>query len=108
MLSGRLLLPQSWEKIVLDLDKHFSKKVDLKRSEKKEILNYLLGNSIGRSKFILSSRFMTGLKDEVPIRITQLPFFISQHKDLTAPLGSCSSCHSKILQGSFDKKEIKN
>lgn len=102
-----LLPPHSWEKISLDVDNHFGKKIKLERSEQKEVLNYLLGNAAGRSRYVLSSLLLTGLKEGNPMRITKLPYFLTKHKDLTGNLSACSSCHSNATQGSFDKKEIK-
>lgn len=106
--SAGLLLPQSWEKIMMTLNSHFEQKVVLDQKSYEEALNYLLGNAAGRAKYALSSRIVTGIKDEQPIRITALPFFINKHKSVTSSkLSHCSNCHTKAAQGSYDKKEIK-
>ncbi len=99
-----LLPPQAWEKISIDLGNHFGEKIKLERSEQREVLNYLLSNAAGRSRYVLSSLLLTGLKEGNPMRITKLPYFLTKHKGLTGNLSACSSCHSKATQGSFDKK----
>jgi hypothetical protein len=111
MVSPPGLLPaQSWERVLLSLDDHFGKKIELSRSQTKELFRYLLNNAAGRVDFAVSNAIVLGFSG-VPLRITELPYFQSKHQGVasTAKSGSlsdCRACHSRAEQGSFAKKEI--
>ena len=102
-----LLAPQSWEKIMMNLNTHFNQKIVLNKKEQSIILNYLLGNAAGRAKYKLSHNLIEKIKTTPPIRITKLPYFIKRHQGITDKLTNCSNCHTQASQGSYDKKEVK-
>jgi len=105
--SPALLPPQSWEKIMTSLDSHFGKQLAFDKKTQQALFRYLLNNAAGRAKYALSSRLIQDLDNPVPLRITELPYFLQKHKNMTVKPGNCSVCHSKALQGSFDKSEVK-
>ena len=101
-----LLPPQSWEKIMINTNDHFSKKILLDSHDKNDILNYLLDNAAGRSKYILTRQFAKVGKT-LHIRITQSPFFIEKHPKTEQKISQCDTCHTDALNGSFAPVELK-
>jgi hypothetical protein len=105
-----LLPAQSWERVLLSLDDHFGKKIELSRSQTKELFRYLLNNAAGRVDFAVSNAIVLGFSG-VPLRITELPYFQSKHQGVASTatsntLADCRACHSHAEQGSFVKQEI--
>lgn len=111
-----LLPSSSWEKLMSSLDNHFDESAELASEERTEILNYLLNNAAERVNYALSKKMVNNIKGEVPLRISQLPYFLHEHDEIpkrlvteNADVGSfsnCNACHSKAEQGLFNEHDV--
>ena len=110
------LLPAlSWERIMATLDNHFGENAELDESTRVAILNYLLNNAAGRSDYRLSNRMVWNLR-YVPTRITELPYFRREHREIppqrvqgnpkVRSFSNCNACHRYAERGSFSEREI--
>jgi hypothetical protein len=111
------LPPQSWEKLMGSMHSHFGENVELSRSVRGTLYNYLLNNSAVRSNFEYSNKIMQGLgNNPAPLRITETHYFIRKHDELTPQMvagnpevvsfSNCAACHSKASEGSFKEDEV--
>ncbi len=110
------LLPAlSWERIMATLDDHFGENAELDEETRARLLNYLLDHSAGRIDYRLSNRLVRGLR-QVPLRITDLPYFRHEHREIPPRLvtgnprvrsfSNCNACHLHAEQGFFGEHDI--
>lgn len=111
------LLPAvSWEKIMAGLDRHFGENAELGNEERIAILNYLLDRAAGRADYRLSNRMIAGM-GQVPMRITELPYFRHEHREIppwvvrnnpgVRSFSQCNACHPRAERGIFDEHEVR-
>ncbi len=110
-----LLPPQSWEKTMASLDDHFGENAELPEKERVEILNYLLDNAAGRSDYRLGNKMIRKLRG-TPLRITELPYFRHEHRELPRRMvqdnpkvrsfSQCDACHRDAEKGRFDEHSV--
>jgi hypothetical protein len=108
------LLPiGSWEKTMSNLGSHFDKSIKLTDEEDAQIRNFLLDSAAGRTNRKISVKFIRSLHDgQVPLRISEIPYFIEKHHKLSAEmvqdnaevgsLNHCDACHTEADKGIFD------
>lgn len=107
------LLPQdSWRLTMDNLVDHFDEDVDLGVVETKVMRDYLVNNS--QSSLW---RFRHKGKGDIPIRITELVNFLSEHDEIPKRLvqgndevgsfGNCSACHNTKGHRMFDDDDVK-
>jgi hypothetical protein len=104
------LLPAlSWEKIMLGLDNHFGKSLELGSSDFKYAFNHLLDNAAGRVNYVLPNRIVQSLReDPAPLRVTEVPYLKERHSGLeTAVFMECGQCHTDAKTGEFSGQGIK-
>ncbi len=109
------LPPQSWEKMMSGLDDHFGENAELPEADRVEILNYLLDNAAGRSDTRLGNKMIRNLQG-TPLRITKLPYFRHEHRELprrmvednpkVRSLSQCDACHRDADKGRFDEHGV--
>lgn len=102
------LLPGiSWEKVMMDIDRHFGQPVQLTSVEKRTIMRYLLDNSAGHVNDEISNKILQSLKyNPIPMRITQTPYWKYTHSrlsdnNLEKQAYQCNSCHQNAKQGQY-------
>jgi len=112
-------LPErSWKKMMSDLENHFGQNAALDEPAKGEILAYLTKNSAdGLSASARSNRIARMIpKEEVPIRITESPFWKRKHGSIKAFVwgrasvksrAKCDSCHADASKGIFNEHTAK-
>lgn len=112
------LLPiGSWEKTIENLNDHFGKNIELEDDDRAQIRNYLLDSAAGRTNRKISVKFIRSLHDGmVPMRISEIPYFIKKHEQLSQEMvqnnpkveaiSHCDSCHADADKGIFDKDKV--
>lgn len=112
-----ILLPaDSWRKIMGSLSKHFGEDAGLNEELKKEILDYLETSSAEHSTSEASLKILHSIpKGEAPLRITETPYWVEKHSDLTKEdykkpsvmsKSNCKACHPGADLGSFEDRDI--
>ena len=113
-----LLPARSWQKIMAGLDNHFGENAELTPDVAKTLNDYLVANAADHSVALRSERITRTLQpDQVPMRITELPFFAREHRKIPAristdnpkvkSMSNCNACHSRAAAGSFTEREIR-
>ena len=102
------LLPAvSWQKIMLNTEKHFGKPLDLSSVNLRIMTRYLLDNSAGHVNDEISYNILQSMKyDPLIIRVTKSPYFVKTHspldyKENTKDIGQCVNCHQSAAQGVY-------
>lgn len=109
---ARLLPGNSWQKIMIGLDDHFGENAEIDAQTRQEIEAYLVQVSARNSY----RKLFRNLGDSVPIRITELPYFIRKHDEIPAKyvtgndkvksFSQCNACHRDAERGRFDEDDI--
>ncbi len=107
------LLPiASWERTMSNLKNHFGKNIELTDDELATIRNLLLDNAAGRTTRKISIKLVRSLHDgQVPLRVSEIPFFIQLHKKAldsskVKSISHCDSCHLDANKGKFDTNNL--
>ena len=112
------LLPENaWRKLMSGLDNHFGDNAELDATSRQAITAFLVNNSADQSNTGRSKRFAaSGKGDAIPLRISALPYFKREHREIPARLvtgnkdvlsfSNCNACHKKAAQGSFRERDI--
>ena len=110
-----LLPAYSWEHLMFGLDNHFGENAELEDPERKAILGYLLDHAAGRSNYRVSNKMLRGIRG-VPQRISELPYFVHEHREIPPRLVSgnpkvrsfsnCNACHTRAGDGSYDEHQV--
>ena len=110
------LLPSgSWEKIMGDLENHFDDDASLKKEVKEDILKYLLAGAAEHSGAKRSVKIMRSLGEQTPLRITETPYIIRKHDELSdriikrksiQTLSNCMACHTSAKRGIYSERYI--
>lgn len=107
----QLLPERSWTALMLRLDDHFGENVSLGLEKSDEIEQYLKDNAADRKNS--GTKILRGLsKSNTPLRISELPYWIHEHKEDVSPaqwrqkrVGSkanCRACHRQADAGNYD------
>ncbi len=110
------LLPKaSWEKIMDGLDQHFEEDASLSSEHASAIQEYLYANSAENSSARFSKRILRSLEGATPLRISDIPFFKHEHREVGTRVlarksirswANCSACHTTAKRGIYDEKYI--
>jgi Dihaem cytochrome c len=110
------LLPAgSWEKIIAGLSDHFGETIELYSESAKAISAYLRANSANYSPRKLSLKIMKSLDNQLPLRITQVPFIRREHHEIPlsvlnresiGSLSNCAACHTSADKGIYDDDNV--
>jgi len=112
-----LLPARSWQKVMNGLDDHFGENAELSPDVAKTLSDYLTGNASDHATALRSERITRTLQPEqAPLRITELPFFVHEHREIPArvstgnpkvkSMSNCTACHTRADAGSFTEREI--
>jgi hypothetical protein len=110
-----LLPEESWLLLLGHLDDHFGDNAELAELERVHIGEYLQREALQHGKPTTMSRMLRNLPKGPFIRITELPNFILDHRELAANIddrslsesyfGNCETCHTAAVQGRFSHPE---
>jgi len=110
-------LPESsWIKILTTLDDHFGESVELDAESEKIITEYMKSNSADHSTTKRARKIMKKLGNQVPLRITQIPYIIKEHHEISpdvlnrksiGSLSNCIACHTTAEDGIYDDDNVK-
>lgn len=112
------LLPRrSWKKIVETLNDHFGTDASVSPDESRAIMQHLMNNAADRKRVGTHFMALAGSikKVDVPLRITDTPFFKKAHSELAKEhiiqpevksLSNCNACHTKAKEGDYRKRNI--
>ena len=111
------LLPSaSWIQILAHLDDHFIEVVELDDDSKKIIEGYLKTNSAEYSSAKRAVKIMRSLRNQVPLRITDIPYIKEKHHELNPEIfkresigsfSNCIACHTTAEDGIYDDDNVK-
>jgi hypothetical protein len=111
------LLPSaSWLKILNQLDDHFGEEIEADPDTIKTILDYLKTNGAENSSAKRSKKIMRNLGNQVPMRITDIPYIREKHHELdpaiftresVGSLANCIACHITAEKGIYDDDDVK-
>lgn len=111
---AQLLPPQSWQKMMSQLEDHFGENAELDTESRQAIESYLVEAS--KSKNGSYRKLLRNLGTRAPLRITELPYFMHEHdeipsrlitsNDKVGSLSQCNACHKRAEQGDFDEDNI--
>lgn len=111
-----LLPSSSWMKILNQLDDHFGEEIELDPDSKKIISNYLKSNGADNFSAKLSVKIMRSLRNNVPVRITDIPYIREKHHEINAEilkresvgtLSNCVACHTTAEKGIYEDDHVK-
>ncbi len=107
-----LLPSRSWKKMMAEQDQHFGSDLGLDGPTAAALLKFLTDNSADQQ--ITEAAFKIGQsipKNATPLRITETPYWLKKHHEITAadwanPLvkskNNCAACHTDADAGSFE------
>jgi len=111
------LLPSaSWIKIMDGLDDHFGQIALLAEEDHAHISGLLQENAAEFSHAKRSFKIVRSLKGETPIRISEVPYILREHDEISSDtlalpsikwLGNCSACHTSAGDGVYDDDYVK-
>ena len=111
------LLPSaSWMKILRNLDDHFGESIELDEDSKRVILDYLKSNSAEYSSAKRAVKIMRSLGNQVPLRITDVPYIREKHHEISpnvlkresiGSLSNCIACHTTAEKGIYEDDHVK-
>ena len=111
------LLPSaSWMKILGNLDDHFGDAVELDEDAKRIISDYLKSNGAEKSSAVIAVKIMRSLHNQIPLRITDTPYIIDKHHEISAQilnresigsLSNCTACHMTAENGNYDEDAVR-
>ena len=93
----------SWGKLMGSLEKHFEESLTIDNKTKETILAYLKGKGAEFSKTKIPQKIMASLDGQTPLRITEVPYIIKKHRNISAKKQSdCAECHKTADNGIYD------
>lgn len=111
------LLPESsWIKLLTSLEDHFGESVELDADSQKKIIDYLRANNADHFTTKRARKIMKGLGNRVPLRITQIPYIIKEHHEISpgvlkresiGSLSNCIACHTTAEDGIYDDDNVR-
>ncbi|MCP4876500.1 MAG: diacylglycerol kinase [Gammaproteobacteria bacterium] len=109
---AQLLPGASWRRVMQGLDQHFGENAEVDATTGQAIEKYLLQTSDSSSY----RKLFRNLGDRVPLRITDLPYFIHEHdeipsrfiqaNDKVGSISQCNACHQNAERGQFDEDNV--
>lgn len=108
------LLPSaSWRTLMAGLDDHFSDNAELPDDTRAHVETFLDANASDRLDRLKSVRLLRGVEEDAPLRITGLPYFKREHREIPRRMvednpdvrsfSRCDACHGDASRGHFDE-----
>lgn len=109
---AQLLPVPSWVAILTNLDDHFGENAEVDQNTRMALQQYLTQMS-----GVYGSRgFQRNVNGDIPLRITELPYFIRKHDEIPSryirgndkvrSLSQCNACHRGAERGNFDEDNV--
>lgn len=114
--QSELLPKRSWEKMMANLSDHFGTDATLAKEDEEAIKKYLVNNAGETAEykyFIKINRSIA--RNEVPLRISETPYFIKEHREIpkrlitqkeVGSIANCNSCHKSADRGQYGERGI--
>ena len=107
------MLPRSsWTRMIGDLPNHFGDDASVDAATAERITRYLVANAADGDGRRYGGKLLRGVSiDSAPLRITELPKWISEHRKISAAewkskevgtKANCAACHADAERGYFD------
>ena len=107
------LLPgRSWTRIMSEQKQHFGSDLALDAPTTTALLTFLVANSAEQRKTEPATKIELSIKvDATPLRITETPYWVKKHRDITAAVWqspkvksrtNCAACHLDAEAGTFE------
>jgi hypothetical protein len=113
----QMLPQQSWQTIMKRLEAHFGEDASLDEPVRQEILSYLLAHAADVDQSENARKFLRGIDmKNPPLRITETPRFIEEHRKVSAETWShpkvkskanCVACHLGATQGDYNDDDVR-
>ncbi len=113
----QFLPKRSWEMIMNTLDKHFGDSATLDETTRTEILTFIVRNSAETSSTKVSRGILASIGSaEIPLRITDTPYFKRKHREVRQDVfkrksvgspSNCGACHIAAERGDYDEHKVK-
>jgi hypothetical protein len=109
-LQPELLPSKSWESILNQTDNHFGESFELDVETKAAIWEYLQANAAEHSTSKLSVKIMRCLGNQMPNRISEIPYIMRKHRGIPpatvkrpsiGSLSKCTACHARAQEGIY-------
>lgn len=111
-----LLPSESWQAIMTGLDDHFGENAELTSSMNARLTAFLDNNASNRGDRLKHARLLRDVETDMPLRITGLPYFRSEHNEIPRRLvednpqvismSNCDTCHRDAARGRFDEDTV--
>jgi hypothetical protein len=111
------LMPSaSWTRILTSLDDHFGETVELDEASKRVITDFLVSNGAENSSAKRAVKIMRSLGNQVPLRITDIPYIRNKHHKISSDvlnrksigsLSNCSACHTTAENANYEDDNVK-
>ena len=112
------LLPErSWRKLMDGLDRHFGENAGLDAASRKAITDFLAANAADRLDARRARKIAASIPaGQAPLRISESPWFVRKHDELSAAVwqrksigsrANCGACHPDADKGGFSEHDIR-
>ena len=112
-----LLPANAWNKMMVNLDKHFETDATIDTEDLQTLTKYLNDNSAEKNmQYKRSNRIVSSLaKNQIPDSISTTPYMIKKHEDIKKNLISqnevkglfnCIACHKTADKGIYGERDI--
>lgn len=108
-----MLPASSWKRLMADLKNHFGDDASVDAATAAKITDYLLANAADAAGQRYSSKLLRGVSSvNAPLRITELPKWVSEHRKVPAwewqhkdvrTKTNCAGCHVDAANGYYDQ-----
>jgi len=113
-----MLPARSWDSLMSGLADHFGDNAELMPEQQQEISRYLLENAADGASYRTSAKMERTIdRNEVPLRITELRYFVHKHDEIPGRLveknpevgsfSNCSACHRDAEKGYFNEHNVR-
>ena len=109
-----LLPEQSWNGVMAGLEDHFGENAELDSETATYLRAYLIQYALRPGQPSRISKFLRNMPEKPPLRITELPGFVSAHAEVPEQLeikeleegflSPCADCHRTAASNIFDKE----
>jgi hypothetical protein len=107
-----MLPASSWKRMMANLDNHFGDDASVDAQTAARISRYLVANAADSGGSQYAGKLLRGVAlDNAPLRITELPKWVSEHREVSArewrhkevrSKANCVACHSAAARGYYD------
>ena len=107
-----MLPASSWKRMMANLDNHFGDDASVDAQTAARISRYLVANAADAGGRQYAGKMLRGVAlDNAPLRITELPKWVSEHREVSArewrhkevrSKANCVACHSEAARGYYD------